>query len=141
MRFFRCANASLYLAVSVGWSVGWSVTHSFDDPLGAPYWPTWPCFLHISPSTPYTHPRSKKYFFVRPVFDHSHFGNASNEPGLFGDSADNNQSSPVTSSSLTGQAQFPATSVGLRSLLCQGCNLGTTVKHIYKNDIKITTAI
>ena len=24
-------------------SVGWSVTHSFDDPHVAPYWPTWPC--------------------------------------------------------------------------------------------------
>ena len=23
-------------------SIGWSVTHSFDDPHVAPYWPTWP---------------------------------------------------------------------------------------------------
>ena len=30
------------LCPSVGWSVG-RVTHSFDDPPGAPYWPTWPC--------------------------------------------------------------------------------------------------
>ena len=28
----------------VRWSVG-RVTHSFDDPHVAPYWPTWPCFL------------------------------------------------------------------------------------------------
>ena len=26
-------------------SVGLSVTHSFDDPHVAPYWPTWPCFF------------------------------------------------------------------------------------------------
>ena len=24
-----------------------SVTHSFNDPHGAPYWPTWPCFKSI----------------------------------------------------------------------------------------------
>ena len=30
--------------MSVGLSVGRSVTHSFDDPHVAPYWPTWPCF-------------------------------------------------------------------------------------------------
>ena len=34
---------------SVGWlvgrSVGWSVTHSFDDPHVAPYWPSWPGYL------------------------------------------------------------------------------------------------
>ena len=30
----------------VRWSVG-RVTHSFDDPHVAPYWPTWPCFLAI----------------------------------------------------------------------------------------------
>ena len=30
-------------------SVGLSVTHSFDDPHCAPYWPTWPCFLAFSP--------------------------------------------------------------------------------------------
>ena len=29
---------------SVRWLVGWSVTHLFDDPHGAPYWPTWPFF-------------------------------------------------------------------------------------------------
>ena len=32
----------------VGWSVGRSVgqvTHSFDDPHVAPYWPSWPCFF------------------------------------------------------------------------------------------------
>ena len=27
----------------VCWSVGLLVTHSFDDPHVAPYWPTWPC--------------------------------------------------------------------------------------------------
>ena len=36
----------------VGWSVGLLVTHSFDDPHVAPYWPIWPCsffrFLFIS---------------------------------------------------------------------------------------------
>ena len=34
--------------MSVGWSVGRSVgrvKHLFDDPPGAPYWPTWPCFF------------------------------------------------------------------------------------------------
>ena len=31
------------ITCSVRWLVGWSVTHSFDDPHGAPYWPTWPC--------------------------------------------------------------------------------------------------
>ena len=30
----------------VRWSVGWLVTHSFDDPHVAPYWPTWPCFFN-----------------------------------------------------------------------------------------------
>ena len=34
----------------VGQSVCWSVTHSFDDPHGAPYWPTWPCYLLVFPS-------------------------------------------------------------------------------------------
>ena len=41
------------VCVSVGWSVGWlvgrsvgRVTHSFDDPHVAPYWPTWPCFVY-----------------------------------------------------------------------------------------------
>ena len=26
------------------WSVGWSVTHLFDNPHVAPYWPTWACY-------------------------------------------------------------------------------------------------
>ena len=41
---FLGATKHLYnwLCPSVGWSVGWSVTHLFDDPHGAPYWPTWP---------------------------------------------------------------------------------------------------
>ena len=45
---FLSATKHLYnwLCPSVGWlvgrSVGWSVTHSFDDPHVAPYWPTWP---------------------------------------------------------------------------------------------------
>ena len=30
---------------SVGRLVGLSVTHPFDDPHVAPYWPTWPCFF------------------------------------------------------------------------------------------------
>ena len=30
----------------VGQSVG-GVTHSFNDPHVAPYWPTWPCFLSL----------------------------------------------------------------------------------------------
>ena len=29
--------------MSVGRLVGWLVTHSFDDPHVANYWPTWPC--------------------------------------------------------------------------------------------------
>ena len=36
--------------MSVGRSVGLSVfgvTHSFDDPHVAPYWPTWPCYLNL----------------------------------------------------------------------------------------------
>ena len=36
---------------SVGWLVGWlvglSVTHLFNDPHVAPYWPTWPCYIRI----------------------------------------------------------------------------------------------
>ena len=51
---FRCAKAPLKLAVSVGWLVGQSVgrlvgrvTHSFEDPHGAPYWPIWPCLARI----------------------------------------------------------------------------------------------
>ena len=32
-----------WLCPSVGLSVG-RVTHSFNDPHVAPYWPTWPCF-------------------------------------------------------------------------------------------------
>ena len=31
--------------LSVGRSVG--IAFAFDDPHGAPYWPTWPCFLHF----------------------------------------------------------------------------------------------
>ena len=47
--FFLGATKHLYnwLCPSVGRSVGWSVgrvTHSFNDPHVAPYWPTWPCF-------------------------------------------------------------------------------------------------
>ena len=34
-----------WLCPSVGLSVCLSVTHSFDDPNVAPYWPTWSCFL------------------------------------------------------------------------------------------------
>ena len=30
--------------MSVRQSVGLSVTRTFDDPQGAPTWPTWPCF-------------------------------------------------------------------------------------------------
>ena len=33
--------------MSVGRLVGWLVTHSFDDPHVAPYWPTWPCYRWI----------------------------------------------------------------------------------------------
>ena len=47
MVFFRCAKAPLCMAVSVGVSVGLLVTHMFDDPHGAPYWPTWPCLLQL----------------------------------------------------------------------------------------------
>ena len=32
-----------WLALSVGWLVGLLVTHLYDDPQVAPYWPTWPC--------------------------------------------------------------------------------------------------
>ena len=32
----------LFLGWSVGRSVGLSVTNSFDDPHGAPFWPSWP---------------------------------------------------------------------------------------------------
>ena len=41
--FFLGATKHLYnwLCPSVGWLVG-RVTHSFDDPHVAPYWPTWP---------------------------------------------------------------------------------------------------
>ena len=48
---FLGATKHLYnwLCPLVGWSVGrlvgWLVTHLFNDPLVAPYWPTWPCFL------------------------------------------------------------------------------------------------
>ena len=43
---FLGATKHLYnwLCPSVCLSVCWSVTHSFDDPDVAPYWPTWPCF-------------------------------------------------------------------------------------------------
>ena len=46
-RPFLGAPTHLYnwLCPLVGRSVGRSVTHSFDDPHGAPYWPTWPCSL------------------------------------------------------------------------------------------------
>ena len=30
---------------SVGRLVGWLVTQAFDDPNGAPYWPTGPCYI------------------------------------------------------------------------------------------------
>ena len=42
---FLGATKHLYncLCPSVGQSVGQSVTHPFDDPHVAPYWPTWPC--------------------------------------------------------------------------------------------------
>ena len=38
---------------SVRRSVCWLVTHSFDDPHVAPYWPTWPCFLYRSILLPF----------------------------------------------------------------------------------------
>ena len=43
--FFSFFDASITGIVCrvIGRSVGWSITHSFDDPHGAPYWPTWPC--------------------------------------------------------------------------------------------------
>ena len=43
-RPFLGAPTHLYnwLCPLVGRSVGRSVTHLFDDPHGAPYWPTWP---------------------------------------------------------------------------------------------------
>ena len=45
---FLGATKHLYnwLCLSVGWLVCWSfgrVTHSFNHPHVAPYWPTWPC--------------------------------------------------------------------------------------------------
>ena len=40
--FFLGATKHLYNKLCP--SVGRSVTHSFDDPHVAPYWPTWPCF-------------------------------------------------------------------------------------------------
>ena len=49
-QLFRCAKAPLQLAMSVGRSVG-RVTHSFDDPHGTPYWPTWSFFLMKTPLT------------------------------------------------------------------------------------------
>ena len=44
---FLVAKKHLYnwLCPSVGGSVCLSVTHSFDNPHVAPYWPTWPCSL------------------------------------------------------------------------------------------------
>ena len=56
---FLGATKHLYnwLCPSVGRSVGW-VTHSFDDPHVAPYWPTWPCsipsFLPSAPFSPFS---------------------------------------------------------------------------------------
>ena len=45
---FLGATKHLYnwLCSLVGRSVG-RVTHSFDDPHVAPYWPTWPCLRCI----------------------------------------------------------------------------------------------
>ena len=47
--FFLGATKHLlnWLSPSVGLSVCLSVTHSFDDPHVAPYWPSWPCFYLI----------------------------------------------------------------------------------------------
>ena len=44
---FLGATKNLYnwLCLLVGWSVYLLVTHLFDDPHVAPYWPTWPCFI------------------------------------------------------------------------------------------------
>ena len=44
---FLGATKHLYnwLCPLVGRSVGWLVTHLFNDPHVAPYWPTWPCLL------------------------------------------------------------------------------------------------
>ena len=50
---FRCDKAPLWLAVSVGWLVG-RVTHSFDDPHVAPYWPTWSCWPYNTQKSPYS---------------------------------------------------------------------------------------
>ena len=46
---FLGATKHLYnwLCLSVGLSVCRLVTHSFDDPHVAPYWPTWPCSLYF----------------------------------------------------------------------------------------------
>ena len=41
---FLGATKHLVLADSVGWSII-RVTHLFDNPHVAPYWPTWPCFV------------------------------------------------------------------------------------------------
>ena len=41
---FRCAKVPVKSTVSVGWSAG-RVTHWFDDPPGAPYWPPSPCYF------------------------------------------------------------------------------------------------
>ena len=41
---FLGAKKHLFKWLSIGWLVC-RVTHSFDDPHVAPYWPTWPCLL------------------------------------------------------------------------------------------------
>ena len=43
----QCISITGCVRWSVGLSVG-RVTHSFDDPHVAPYWPTWPCSLMIN---------------------------------------------------------------------------------------------
>ena len=62
-RLFLGATKHLYnwLCPLVGWSVGLlvgrtvgRVTHSFDDPHVAPYWPTWPCLIFKQKNTSVT---------------------------------------------------------------------------------------
>ena len=63
--FFRCAKAPLKLAVSVGRSVCLLVTHSSDDPHGAPHWPTWPCFHFLFFVTDFKIPQYSTYLGLK----------------------------------------------------------------------------
>ena len=71
---------STSLTGCVRWSDCWLVgriTHLFDDPHVAPYWPTWPCFLYVKE---FSHFRA---YSKNSVYSDSHTSINEANPGRF----------------------------------------------------------